>query len=233
VLMKEFSLAGKRLETRLFMRHPDGQWAGYTYKWSDDESDAMLLPGAETQAIGNQTWLYPSRDQCLECHTDAAGRALGPELAQLDKDFRYGDRISNELATWDHIGLFDAPLPSPLPSPLPAIDSSAPAEARARAYLHANCSFCHRPNGTGRGPADFRYATPFAMMGVCNADPTQGNLGVMNAKLLAPGHPESSIMSVRMHATGVNRMPPLATRVVDAAGAKAVDDWIASLTSCN
>jgi uncharacterized repeat protein (TIGR03806 family) len=233
VLMKEFSLAGRRLETRLFMLHPDGVWAGYTYRWADDESDATLLPGGETTAVGSQTWLFPSRDQCLECHTAAAGRALGPELAQLDKDFQYGSRVSNELATWEHIGLFDAPLPSPRPAPLAAVDSSAPVVARARAYLHANCSNCHRPNSTGRGPADFRYATPLAMMGICNADPTEGNLGVMNAKLLAPGHPESSLISVRMHATNVNRMPPVATSVVDAAGAKAVDEWIASLTGCN
>src|SRR5439155_17840373 len=119
------------------------------------------------------------------------------------------------------------------PSPLPAPDSSASAQARARAYLHANCSYCHRPNGTGRGPADFRDSTPLAMMGVCGADPTQGTLGVLNAKLLAPGHPESSIISVRMHATNVNRMPPLATSIVDAGGARAVDDWITSLSTCN
>jgi len=216
------------------MRHGDGNWTGYTYEWADDESDATLLSGSKTRDVDGQTWLFPSRDQCLLCHTAAAGRALGPELAQLDKDFTYaGGRIANQLATWEHIGLFDAALPSPRPSPLPALDSTASAERRARAYLDTNCSICHRPNGTGRGPADFRYTTPLAMLGVCNADPTQGTLGVLNAKLLSPGHPEQSIMSVRMHSTNVNRMPPLATRVVDAAGAQAVDDWITSLTSCN
>ena len=30
VLMKNFRLADRLIETRLFMRHPDGVWAGYT-----------------------------------------------------------------------------------------------------------------------------------------------------------------------------------------------------------
>jgi uncharacterized repeat protein (TIGR03806 family) len=234
VLMKEFSLAGKRIETRLIMRHADGDWAGYSYEWSDDESDATLLPGGKTRAVGAQSWSYPSRDQCLQCHTVAAGRTLGPELAQLDKDYKYdGGRIANELATWEHIGLFDAPLPTPRPSPLPGVDGNAPLEARARGYLHANCAMCHRPGGTSQAPADFRSTTPLAMMGICNADPTQGSLGVTGAKLLVPGHPEQSILSLRIHATNVDRMPPLASSVVDATGTQVIDDWIRSLASCN
>ena len=42
VLMKTFSVGGKRAETRLFMRHDDGGWAGYTYEWNDDGKDATL-----------------------------------------------------------------------------------------------------------------------------------------------------------------------------------------------
>ncbi len=233
VLMKEFSLGGRRLETRLMMRHTDGEWAGYTYEWNDDGKDATLLDGAASKDLGSQTWSFPSRDQCLQCHTAVAGRALGPELAQLNRDFVYsGGKISNQLASWDHIGLFAAPLPSPLPLLAPPDSTTATVEARARGYLHANCSICHRPNGSGQGPADFRYATPLAMMGVCNADPSQGDLGVSGAKLLVPGAAAQSLISLRMHATDVSRMPPLATHIVDPTGTKDVDDWIASLSGC-
>ena len=236
VLMKEFSLGGKRLETRLLMHHTDGDWAGYTYQWNSDGSDATLLAGAATAQVNGQTWSLPSRDQCLQCHSTAAGRALGPELAQLNRDYTYdGGKSANELATWQHIGLFDAPLPSasPLPSLAPPDSTTATVEARARGYLHGNCSICHRPNGTGQGPADFRYTTPAAMMGVCGAAPTQGDLGVMGALLLAPGAPAQSILSLRMHATDAkSRMPPLATRLVDPLGTQVVDDWISSLTAC-
>jgi uncharacterized repeat protein (TIGR03806 family) len=236
VLMKEFSLGGKRVETRLFMRHSDGDWAGYSYEWNDAGTDATLLPASLTKDVNGQTWLFPSRDQCLECHTLAAGRALGPEIIQLDRDYTYaGNRLANQLTTWDHIGLFDNPLPSPSPSPAPLVapdSTNSTAEARARSYLHANCSFCHRPNSNGRGPADYRFSNSLMMLGVCNVAPTQGNLGVMGAKILDPQHPELSVISLRMHATDVNRMPPLATRVVDSVGAKDIDDWITSITAC-
>ena len=80
-------------------------------------------------------------------------------------------------------------------------------ELRARAYLHANCSFCHRPNSTGQGPADFRFSTPLAQVGVCNAAPQEGDLGIPGARLLAPGEPARSILSARMHSLGAARMP--------------------------
>ncbi len=34
VLVKHFRVASQLVETRLFMRHPDGVWAGYTYQWN-------------------------------------------------------------------------------------------------------------------------------------------------------------------------------------------------------
>src|SRR5258706_11835722 len=104
------------------------------------------------------SWTYPSPSQCLRCHTAAAGRSLGLETAQLERAFDYGTGAADQLGTLEHIGLFDAPLP-PAPRPrLPDPDGPAPTADRARAVLHANCSFCHRPNGLGRGPADLRYA---------------------------------------------------------------------------
>jgi uncharacterized repeat protein (TIGR03806 family) len=234
VLMKRFTVGGTRAETRLLVRHSDGDWAGYSYEWNDAGTDATLLPAGKTKAVGGATWTYPSRPECLSCHTAAAGRSLGLETGQLNGDAIYpGNLIANQLATLDHIGLFDAPLgdPSTL-ARLPAPSGMDPLEARARSYLHANCSICHRPTGPGKGPADFRYSTPFKMVGVCGAMPTEGDLGIAGAQLLQPGQPTKSIMSARIHALDVNRMPPLGTHVVDATGAKLIDDWITSVTVC-
>ena len=36
------------IETRLFMRHPDGDWAGYTYEWNAQRTDATLVQGGKT-----------------------------------------------------------------------------------------------------------------------------------------------------------------------------------------
>ena len=76
MLMQDFTLGARRVETRLLMRHPDGVWAGYTYEWNDAQTDATLLPAGKTKTVGGQNWMFPSRDQCLLCHTVAAGRTL-------------------------------------------------------------------------------------------------------------------------------------------------------------
>jgi uncharacterized repeat protein (TIGR03806 family) len=236
VLMKTFTVAGKRTETRLFIRHDDGNWGGYSYEWLDDESDAVLLPSSKSKAVGAQTWYYPSRGECLSCHSEAAGRSLGPELAQLNGDFVYADtnRISNQLKTLDHIGMFAAPLGKPVdqilayPDPL----GTGPADARARAYLHANCSGCHRPNGPGLGDMDLRFGTAFADTKTCNVDPVAGDTGVAGAKRVVPGDPSKSLVSLRPHSPLANRMPPLGTSIVDDKGLTAIDDWIRGLTGC-
>src|SRR5262249_19794562 len=78
VAVKTFTVGGKKVETRLFVRYDDGGWAGYSYEWNDDQSDAVLLDDAKTKDLGGgQTWSFPSRSQCLSCHTPVAGFTLG------------------------------------------------------------------------------------------------------------------------------------------------------------
>jgi uncharacterized repeat protein (TIGR03806 family) len=234
VLLKTFWLGDKRVETRLFIRHDDGLWSGYSYEWNDGQTDATLLTSSKTKTVGNQSWYFPSRAECMSCHTAAAGRSLGLETAQLNADYAYPTgRLSNQLATLDHLGFFSSPLGSPYTLPaLARASGTLSDELKARAYLHANCSHCHRPTGTGRGPGDLRASTPLAQMSVCNVDPTQGSLGISGAKLLAPGSPAKSLISVRPHRLDANRMPPLATSVVDSTGLQVVDAWITSLSTC-
>ncbi|MDY7226104.1 PQQ-dependent sugar dehydrogenase [Hyalangium rubrum] len=236
VLVKTFFLGDKRVETRLFMRHPDGSWGGYSYEWDDAQTDATLLPASKSRQVGDQTWYFPSRAECVRCHTSAAGHSLGLETGQLNRDLVYAStqRVSNQLTTLEHVGLFEAGaggVPSAL-SRYPTPMGSDALELRARAYLHSNCSNCHRPNSTGRGPADLRFSTPLAQTKVCDATPEQGSLGVADAKLLAPGAPERSLLSLRLHALDANRMPPLASRVIDTEGVGVVNAWISSLTGC-
>jgi len=88
VLVKNFSIEDQLLETRLFMRHDDGGWAGYTYEWNDQETEATLVPaeGSDRQ-VGSQIWHYPSRIECVQCHTGSIGFVAGPETAQLNRYF--------------------------------------------------------------------------------------------------------------------------------------------------
>ena len=39
------------VETRLMMRHTDGEWAGYSYEWNAAGTDADRLYGAKVKAI--------------------------------------------------------------------------------------------------------------------------------------------------------------------------------------
>jgi uncharacterized repeat protein (TIGR03806 family) len=236
VAMKTFSVGGKRVETRLFMRHDDGAWAGYSYEWSDDGKDAALLPSNKLVSIDSKTtWTYPSRAQCLQCHSKAAGGTIGLETAQLNRDMVYDSthRIANQLATLDHIGMFAFPL-GQTPDAMPRLADpagDAPAETRARSYLHSNCAHCHRPGGGGQGTMDLRYALTLHDTATCNAMNTQGMVGTAT-QLIAPGMPDASILSLRLHATDSKRMPPVAVSLTDPTGTAVIDDWIRSLSTC-
>ena len=105
-------------------------------------------------------------------------------------------------------------------------------ETAARDYLHTNCSFCHQPGGPGGGLEDFRYTVSFADMNVCDVVPSLGDFGLPNARLLAPGAPESSVLLFRMLTLLNGRMPPLASTVVDDLGTQIISDWILSILGC-
>lgn len=230
VTVKTFFLNGKRIETRLFMRHSSGDWAGYSYEWNDAETDATLLSSGKTKTVGTQTWTYPSRAQCMACHTAAANRTLGLEAAQLNHDFTYPTgRTRNQLSTLERLGYFTAAVPAvrALADPF----GSEPVESRARSYLHANCSNCHRLNA-GEGPQDFRFSLPTAETNSCNVPPSNGDLGVTGAKIFVPGDPGNSLISLRMKTLGANRMPPLGSAIVHTQGTGLIDSWINSMTQC-
>ena len=231
VLVKEFALGSLRVETRLLVRHSDGEWAGYSYEWNDQQTDALLLDGFKVKEIAGQTWTFPSRGECTFCHSAASNRTLGPETAQLNHDYDYGAHgVANQLSTLDAIGMFDGGLPAPPAQldALPAYDAVAPLSDRARGYLHANCAMCHRPGGPGAGPEDFRYYLDGQSIGALDVDPTRGNLGVPNAKLLKRGVPEESVLWLRLASNSFRRMPPIGVSIVDDQAVALVGDWIRS-----
>ena len=238
VLVKTFSFDGQPVETRLFMNHPGGGWRGYSYEWSGGDAD--LLQGGKAKAItlggGRKlTWVFPSREQCLQCHTAAAGGSLGLEIAQINTDKFYAPtgRTANQLETWKHIGLFATALPPASELPALATRTAGTVAARARAYLHANCSFCHRPNGSAQANMDLRFYASMQEMKACYQAPLTTDLGIPGMHLLTPGDPDRSMISVRMRRRDELRMPPLATRLVDEPMAAVIDAWINGPDVCN
>ncbi len=231
VLVKEFRLGCERVETRLFVRHDDGGWAGYSYAWNAEQTDAELLAAGDVRTWGDATWEYPSRADCMRCHTAAAGFTLGPELAQLDRTMRWPNgSVAHVGSTLAHIGLLSGE--ATRVTTLSAPHGDARVDERARSYLHANCSGCHRPGAAGQGSLDFRIGTPLAVAGLCDAPPEEGNLGVDGARIVAPGEPDRSMVAVRMRHQGAGRMPPVGMRVLDEAGIAVVEAWIESIERC-
>lgn len=219
VLVKQFRLGEVLLETRLLVHHPDG-WAGYTYVWDETGADAFLLDGIDTRAVDGQDWTFPSRTQCLRCHTEVAQRSLGTTTAQLNQADQL-DRLAD---------LLSAPL-DPDPPALPALDGPAPIEERAKALLDVNCAMCHQPGGPGGGAMDLRWTTPLAEMGVCDVPPAYGDVGPGD-RLLAPGDASRSILVLRMRDRAGFRMPPVGSNVVDADGVALLEAWIDGLSGC-
>lgn len=247
VLVKHFELdlevgnpaSARRIETRVLLREQDG-WAGYTYRWNDGQTDAELLPGSLDEAFQiqdpaapggqrEQVWSYPSGAQCLWCHSHAAGRVLGVRTGQLNRDFDYPTQTDNQLRSWNHIGLFTTDVGAAggherWPDPLDPL-AGTPAQ-RARAYLAANCAQCHLPGGPAPGSLDLRYPTPDALMNAIGVVPSQGDLGLFEARIVKPGVKEESVLWERMRRLDATRMPPLGSRLVHAGAVDLVGDWI-------
>jgi uncharacterized repeat protein (TIGR03806 family) len=238
VLVKSFRLGGQLIETRLFMKHPDGIWGGYTYEWNDAQTDATLVTGGKTKVIGGQTWIYPSEGQCLQCHTAAAGISLGLETPQLNGDITYPatGRVGHQITTLNTVGVLSPQVPG-TPASLPRYydpygTNGGTLEQRARSYLHTNCSQCHRPGTPVPVYMDLRYETALGSTNACNVVPNNA-LGIANARIIAPGNAAASVLVNRMNRRDANAMPPIGSTVVDAAGVQLITDWINSLSTCN
>jgi len=241
VLVKSFLFDGKLVETRLFVHSGENTWVGYGYQWDEAQTDATIVPNQRVTIsfnTGSRTvdWHFPSRDDCVNCHNQPGGWTIGLETAQMNRvegDMNQIDRLAA-------MGAFDAAVPKPykaaLVIPYPGQLGSPPAEAtteqKARSYLHGNCAYCHRPDGSFSN-IDLRYEVALKDMNICNTVPAKGDQGVPDSTNLTPGKPDKSIMYLRANATpGNGRMPQIGTYHVDDMGVKVIGDWIRGITSC-
>jgi hypothetical protein len=128
-------------------------------------------------------YLFSSRSQCTQCHTNAANGVLGLNTTQMNTDFRYPSSgvTDNQLRTYEHIQLCTDPLPD-TPNNLPRMpdpsDLSKSLQERVRAYLAANCSMCHRPGGATPTSLDLRWGISNEQMNAIEMPPGNGDLGI-------------------------------------------------------
>jgi hypothetical protein len=204
------------------------------------------------------TWNYPDRAACMKCHVDTennvpfphiitGGFVLGPETVQMNRMVLAANGVDkiNQIDKLKALGLFDVPPAMPykaaLVAPYAGQAGTPPANAtldqRARSYLHANCSFCHRPDAPVLYDMDLRYDVPLKSTNICNVDPAKGDQGVTGALRVIPGAPMMSVMWLRMNAAPDSldqtdrhgRMPQLASYVVDTDAVTLIGNWIKQL----
>jgi uncharacterized repeat protein (TIGR03806 family) len=231
----------RRLETRLLVRDRSGGVYGVVYKWKADNSDAELLSSSLTEDIPikaadgtthTQTWYYPSRQNCLECHNARAGGVLGVKTRQLNHDFSDPSGVTkNELRTWNDLGLFAPGFNNDevgkFPTLAAANDTTRSLEDRARSYFDANCSQCHRPGGTVAN-FDARYDTPLDRQNIVDGHVLIDER-IDRSRVIAPNDIWRSIAYMRINTVGEVRMPPLARETIDTNGVALLRQWIGSL----
>lgn len=237
--------AVKRLETRFLVCTTGGGKYGFTYRWNPAGTDAELLSTglAESYTVslaggGTETrnWDYPSRADCLLCHNNASGQALGFRTHSLNLTRHYAEtgRDANQLATFNALGMFDTTLTAAqLEDYIEARaldDESAPIEHRVRSYLDSNCAHCHRPGGTVDA-FDARLGTPLHVQGLINGV-IQGHFSLgPDGRYLKPGDPSLSAVHVRLANVGNGAaMPPLAKNLVDQQAVDLLQEYLESLT---
>ena len=235
------------LETRFLVRGETGDYFYFTYRWLEDGSDAVLVSqGTETRtfAITNsdgtpstQTWDFPSRGQCVECHQPNSGDVLGMKSRQLNHELFYpsSGNTANQLTTFANLGLFDqGPNFSTLASELKSVnidDVSASWEERVRSYLDSNCSYCHRPGSAAdRAEFDALLTTPLPLSGILNGELFAGQLGADDPRIVTPGSPERSVLFLRDSSTNPGiMMPPIGRRLTDENYISVLEAWIETI----
>jgi glucose/arabinose dehydrogenase len=189
-----------------------------------------------------QVWTFHSRTQCITCHNSWSEYALAFSTRQLNRTPLFGGGDApNQLVRLTRegyarrIGPDDKELPSfdteavkkePALAPL---NSADPLDARARSYLHVNCAHCHRfGGGGGQVVLELDVSKPIKETGILDVKPKQGDFGLPDARIVAPGDPYRSVLFYRMAKFGRGRMPHLGSEWPHTQGLDLMSQWIAS-----
>jgi hypothetical protein len=221
----------RRLETRFLVKTATGAY-GLSYRWRADQTDADLVSesGLTESLAGSvpaQSWRFPSRSECIACHTAAGGYALSFNTRQLSRLHDYGGIPQHQIAALSGAGYFSAPVSEShtLPSYAPASDTTASLEWRVRSYFAVNCSQCHQPGGPSLGNWDARLTIPTDLARLIDG-PLVNDGGDAANRFAVLGDTVHSMVLRRMQGLTAGRMPPLGTLERDPAAEQLVTEWI-------
>src|SRR5581483_1830371 len=126
--------------------------------------------------------------------------------------------VDNQLRTLAHAGIIERKGTKTPPKLTNPQDASADASARARSYLHVNCSHCHQFGAGGTTDIQLTYEPTVADMKVVDVRPVQGTFNIADARIVAAGDPYRSVLYYRMAKLGRGRMPHIGSEIVDEQG---------------
>jgi uncharacterized repeat protein (TIGR03806 family) len=227
----------RRIETRVLVKNESNSGLyGVTYRWGDTLDNAMLVPeegASDTFMINDdgiiraQVWNYPSRSDCLACHTPSGGYVLGFNTAQLNRNHEYPLTTTNQIVAFRKAGYLDGPTNNlhTLPKMVAIDDDAWSREYRVRSYLAANCANCHNPNGVERARWDGRITTKLPETGLINGE-LLDPWGDVSNRVVVPGQTEQSVLWMRMSTRETGHMPPLGSTVVDDQALALIEGWI-------
>jgi glucose/arabinose dehydrogenase len=225
----------QRVETRILVRNTAGFY-GVSYRWDPTQTNATLVPEAglddtfsiqDGGLVRTQAWHYPSRAECLSCHTPLAGYALGFNTAQLNRDHDYGNGTANQIRALSDAGFFSTKVPGiyALPALAHPTNNAVSLDYRAHSYLAANCVECHQPGGRGLARFDTRLTTPLSAAGLINGTLFDSLEDPANL-VITPGSLAHSAMLTRLANLGEDHMPPLGTSLTDPTAINLFSQWI-------
>ena len=229
-----------------------------------------------------QSWHFPSRTECMVCHSRAANYVLGLSTPQMNREhvYRSGQRepvAENQLRVLERLGSAARRLarrsaerqradgsarglekealddyvrrqtatniklepkwssmlyrmPEQYDRLVDPSDATQSLDLRARSYLHANCAQCHVEAGGGNARLEMEFTTAADKTNLFDVKPVHHAFDIADARVIASGKPDRSVLLRRMSTRGAGQMPPLATSLVDRAGVRLMHDWIEKLS---
>jgi cytochrome c553 len=241
---KEFTFAGRKVETRFLWKASRAGWVAASYVWNADGTEATLAPergvaGVAEIAPGRHS--IPSRTDCAACHGAPQVIPLGFNPLQLstdrDPNAIHGEPLAPGMVTLRTLA--DEKLLVPAPrghgETAPRIATARPQTRAVLGYLAANCGGCHNGNGDiSVSQPSLRYKELLrdgdAVMRALVGQPSKWQVPGRpegSTALIDPASPEWSAILVRMRSRRPStQMPPLATVIRDEKAVDAIARWI-------
>ena len=230
------SLGRTIIETRLLVKK-ETKWKPFNYKWNDEQTEAIrLIVGGSVTAstiIENgdlkeiSRYVIPRELDCRTCHNlNEEMTPIGPKPANLNRPVE-NDISINQMDNFVEQGVLSG---SPVSiSQIPDYrDSSLDPITRGKAYLDANCAYCHRQGGTANANGLFinwDFEGEEIHTGIFKI-PTNYNAPQLQYDIV-PGNPDESILLYRMTQTEApDVMPQIGRSINHNEGIEIIKEYI-------